>query len=279
MAGGTPLTILGTGFRKGARVFVGTSECAEPTTVTGNTLSCTTTAGSAGSKLVTVLDPDNQQGTLADGFRLDAPPAPLQMVPATASVSGGATVKIVGREFKQGIQATIGAKACLETTFLTTESANCVVPVGTLGSAEVQVTNPDGQSGKLATGFSFTSTSLPSITAFFPLNGPRQGSTLLTISGSNFSAGLTVTVGGSVCTSPTVVDSAAPVIASIIPNYGPAAGNTLITVNGSAFSAGVSVLVGGFPCVSLTRVSDAIFGSRVSGKMPVGNGTTLSPKS
>lgn len=64
-AGGTSITITGTGFRTGARVKVGTAAATSVVVNSATSITCATPAGTAGAKSVTVLNEDNKQGTKA----------------------------------------------------------------------------------------------------------------------------------------------------------------------------------------------------------------------
>jgi hypothetical protein len=66
-AGGTPVTIRGSGFVQGAVVSVDGSNV--PTTFTDqDTLQIATPAGSAGGKQITITDPDGRKYSLDDAF-------------------------------------------------------------------------------------------------------------------------------------------------------------------------------------------------------------------
>lgn len=67
-AGGTPVTLTGTGFLSGARVSVGGSVCASPVVSSGTQITCTTGPGLAGQADVVVSNPGGLSGTLRSGF-------------------------------------------------------------------------------------------------------------------------------------------------------------------------------------------------------------------
>ena len=72
-AGGTLVTVAGTGFVAGATVTVGGVVCTSPHVVSATSLTCTTGAGSAGAVNVVVSNSDSQSSTLASGFTYVAP--------------------------------------------------------------------------------------------------------------------------------------------------------------------------------------------------------------
>ena len=69
----------------------------------------------------------------------------------------------------------------------------------------VSVTNLGSQSGSLASGFTYVV--LPTVSSVSPNNGPIAGGTGVTITGTNFAAGATVTFGGTAATNVVVVSS------------------------------------------------------------------------
>jgi hypothetical protein len=70
------------------------------------------------------------------------------------------------------------------------------VPAHAAGAVDVVVTNPGAQSVTLAGGFTYVVPQRAMITSVSPDLGTTEGGTSLTISGSDFLDGLTVTVGG-----------------------------------------------------------------------------------
>ena len=66
------------------------------------------------------------------------------------------------------------------------------------------VTNPDGQSGSLANGFTFVAP--PAVTTVSPTSGPSAGGTAVTLTGTDFTTGATVTFGGVAATNVIVVE-------------------------------------------------------------------------
>lgn len=68
-AGGTGITITGTGFVGPATVSVGGNSCTSVTVVSSTRITCTTPAGTTGQVLVTVTNSDGQSGSLTNGFR------------------------------------------------------------------------------------------------------------------------------------------------------------------------------------------------------------------
>jgi IPT/TIG domain/Putative Ig domain len=148
-------------------------------------------------------------------------------------------------------------------------------------SVTVQVTDSSNQF--ISAGFSanIAPQSSPVVTGVSPNSGPTSGGSSVTITGSNFLAGATVSIGGSAASSVTVSSSTqiravtpahlagnadvviqdpngeastlsngfaynvpSPTVASVSPNNGPTAGGTRVTITGTNFLAGALILFG-----------------------------------
>ena len=78
LAGGTPVTILGSGFLPGAQVFFHGVSATDVTVVGPGEITATTGAGSAGAAELRVVNPDAQYGLLEGGFAFDFQDVPPQ---------------------------------------------------------------------------------------------------------------------------------------------------------------------------------------------------------
>jgi hypothetical protein len=147
----------------------------------------------------------------------------------------------------------------------------------------------NGQSGSLANGFSYVVP--PTVTSVSPNSGTTAGGTAVTITGTNFAAGATVTFGGAAATNVVVVNSTqitattpagaagavtvtvtnpgvpsgslvngytyvvVPTVSSVSPNNGPVAGGTAVTITGTNFAAGAAVTFGGTAATNVVVVN------------------------
>src|SRR5262249_57978277 len=99
-AGGTLVTINGTGFVAGATVNIGGSAATGVSVINGGTITATTPAHAAGAVNVTVTNADTQSGTLTNGFTYVAPaPTVNGVTPASGTTAGGTLVTINGTGF------------------------------------------------------------------------------------------------------------------------------------------------------------------------------------
>ncbi|MHC4601361.1 MAG: IPT/TIG domain-containing protein, partial [Planctomycetota bacterium] len=198
-AGGTSVTITGTDFQSGATVTIGGTSATNVAFVNVTTITCDTPSGSAGAADVVVTNPDTQNDTLAGGFTYIPPPTVSSINPTSGTTGGGTPVTVSGTDFQSGATVTIGGTSASSVVFVNTTTITCNTPAGSAGAADVVVTNPDTQSDTLTGGFTFVLP--PTVSGVNPTFGPMAGGTGVTISGTDFQSGATITLGGNPATS------------------------------------------------------------------------------
>ena len=156
VAGGETVTIIGENFQDGETVTIGANAASNVIFVSATELIVEVPAGVAGSADVVVTNPDGQSDTLTNGFTyIEPPPILTRIDPDNADVNGGATVTIIGENFQDGATVTIGGNAASNVIFVSATELTAEVPAGVAGSADVIVTNPDGESDTLTGGFTY----------------------------------------------------------------------------------------------------------------------------
>lgn len=161
-AGGTVVTVTGTG--------LGTVDSVQFAGVAGTglavqsdaTLVVTTPAGTAGAADVTVRSSAwGYAATESGGFLYLAGPAPAPAVSAVSSSFGvdlgGQTVTITGAGFQAGATVRFGANQATGVTVHGAGRISAVTPAGSPGQVNVTATNPDAQSGTLTNGYLYIS--------------------------------------------------------------------------------------------------------------------------
>jgi glucose/arabinose dehydrogenase len=182
-SGGTAVTISGTGFVSGATVKFGAVAAVNVQVVNSTSLTATTPAqATAGAVNVTVTNPDNQSGTLVNGFTYTSPPPGPPTVsvvnPGSGPTSGGTAVTISGTGFVSGATVKFGAVAATNVQVVNSTSLTATTPAqATAGAVNVTVTNPDNQSGTLVNGFTYTTppSSGPAEIVLYASQGFRVG--------------------------------------------------------------------------------------------------------
>ena len=227
-----------------------------------------------------------------------APPTISAISPDNGPVSGGTPVTITGSGFVPGPELLINGLTATAITVVSVTQITAVTPAsGTTGLKTVKLTNPDGQN----IAGSFTYNPLPSFSAVDPNNGPVSGGTSITINGTGFVAGASVTIDATMVNATFINDTrltavtpagslglknvtvtnpdkglllltgaftynALPVITSpLSPNNGKSAGGNAITINGSGFVSGAAVKIGGNSVTGLSISAGQITGTTPAG--------------
>ncbi len=156
VAGGTVVTITGSGFLSGATVKFG-GAFAPSVTVAGPTqILATTPPGVVGSVAVLIENPGGVAGGVPTGYTYTAPSLGLTAVsPNSGPVAGGTAVTISGAAFQFGATVTFGAAAATNVTVVGPTQITAVSPAGPPGSVAVTVTNPGGSNASMGGAFTY----------------------------------------------------------------------------------------------------------------------------
>jgi len=128
-------------------------------------------------------------------------PAPTitSVSPPSGAISGGTQITVTGTGFVDGARVTVGGGTCSNVTVVSATSITCVTPylsppTGSVGAKDVKVTNEDNQFDTATNAFTYVAA--PTFTSVSPASGPVAGGTRITITGTDFVAGDTVTLFG-----------------------------------------------------------------------------------
>jgi len=252
-----------------------------------NVANATTVISGAGS----FIKDESLGFTLA--FAASTLPTVTGISPVSGSTAGGLSVNISGTNFVDVPRVTIGGVAATS-NWVSSTSITATTPAGTVGAKDVVVTNPDNQFATLASGFSYYDPALtPTITSIIPNVGSKTGGIGVTITGTLFNNGATVTIGGTdaagvyvsatsiTATTPASATAGAkdvvvtntdnqfatlasgfsyydlalaPTVSGIVPNSGTINGGTSVNITGTNFLTGATVTIGGTPA-TVTNVA------------------------
>ena len=221
-AGGTSLTITGTNFRSPATVLFGGVAASGVTVVNSTTITATTPPHAAGQVNVAVTNADGQSGTLLNGFTYLAPPPTISSFLPTSGPPGTSVV-ITGTNFTGATSTQFNGQTAVFTVDSASQITATVPNAATSGTISVTTSG-----GTATSASSFTVTSPlppPTITSVAPDRGPFSGGTSVTINGTNFVNGASVTVGGVAATNVTFN------------------GSTMITATTPAHAVGTATIV------------------------------------
>jgi hypothetical protein len=255
--GGTVLTITGTNFAAGAKVTLGNSVATSVTLVSDTTITATTPANAAGGRVdLTVSNTDGQSGTMSPGFIYMLPtPKVASVTPVSGPTTGGTAITINGTNFFAGATVSLGGKAATGVTVVNSTTIMATTNTHNSGAVGVTVTNVDGQSAFLANSFTYNASApAPTVSSVSPNTGLTTGGTAVTITGTNFAAGATVTVGNIAATNVSLVS------ATTITATTPAHAAGAVSVSVTNLDAQIGTLASGFtytapPPPTLTSVT------------------------
>ena len=319
-AGGASVVITGTGF-DGPRfnttsVKFGATNATSFTVNSPTQITATAPAGT-GDVQVSVTTPGGvSANTAADDFHYIPPPTVTGLAPTNGPATGGTTVVISGTGFTSpyftaaAVSVTFGGNDA-DFTVVNDTTINATAPVATApccGSArEVRVTTPGGTSADNGSNDNYTYNPNPvTISSISPTNGPADGGTDVTITGTGFTAADAVVFGGDAATSFTVnsdtsitatspqdsggsnkVDVSvsgpggtnpntslddftyAPVVTGLSPDTGSGNGLNQVVITGDNFTGATGVSFGANPATGVSVDND----DQITATAPAGTGT------
>jgi hypothetical protein len=206
LAGGTTVTISGSGFSGATAVDFGTTPAASFTVDSDSQITATApAAASAGSVDITVTTAGGTSATgTADQFTYLAAPVVLDISPQVGPLAGGTTVTISGSGFSGATAVDFGTiPAASFAVDSDTEITAAAPAAASAGSVDITVTAAGGTS---ATGSvdSYGYAAAPTVSGISPATGSSAGGTSVTISGTALVGASTVDFGTTPATSFTV---------------------------------------------------------------------------
>ena len=152
--------------------------------------------------------------------------------PNNGSTAGGTAVTITGSNFATGATVTFGSRGGDQRGGGEQYDDHSHDAGGECGRGDGDRDQSRALSGSLASGFTYVV--VPTVSSVSPNNGPMAGGTAVTITGTNFAAGATVTFGGTAATNVVVVSSTT--ITATTPAGTAGAVTVTVTVNGQSGS-------------------------------------------
>lgn len=141
-AGGTPLTIVGTGFEPGARVVVGGERATEVDVLDATRITALSPAHQEGVVDVVVRNPGMPAAVLAQAYGYVPGPTIAAVRPAELPETGGVPIIITGGGFEPGASVTLDGLAATGVRVVDTTRLTAVAPRGAVGAAVLVVVNP-----------------------------------------------------------------------------------------------------------------------------------------
>jgi PKD repeat protein len=284
------MTISGNYFRPGARVFIA-GLSANIQSITTTSIVCDIPGYTAAKSVdVMVVNDDDANDTLENAFTYSYYPKIQTIYPLQSMITGGGTLQITGNHFQEDVSVSFGSITATATRNSYTQ-ITCDIPAHEAGDINIVVKNPDNKTASIQ--FTYIAP-VPTITQISPETVYISGGMTLSITGTSFQNGLTVTVDGVVvpdrarisstsltCTVPPALDIGPailmltnpdgksvtyilnyaydpPVISQISPQSGSTNGFENMTISGNYFRPGVSVTIAGVTANILTNTTTTI---------------------
>ena len=221
--------------------------------------------------------------------------------PGRGGSAGGLQVQIRGAGFANGATVRFGTVLATNVNVLNSTTLTATAPANEAGTVNISVANVAGNWGVGSNLFTYVAA--PTVTSVTPSSGVAIGGTAVTIAGTGFSAGASVTFGGMPATTVVVVNpttitavtparaaglvnvvvtntdasgsgtgtgvftyNAGPTVTSLNVISGPRVGGNTVIITGTNFGANPSVRVGRNAATNILRLS----ATRISIRMPAG---------
>ncbi len=293
-AGGTSVTLTGTGFVAPATVQFGTAAATSVVVVSTTEVTADSPPGAAGSVTVTVTDGGGTSNGEPFTYVATASTPTITAVggisPSSGPAAGGTAVTITGSHFATPATVHFGTAAATSVDVKSSTEITADSPPGAAGQVEVTVSGTGGTSnGEPFTYVATANTPTISADGISPSSGPTGGGTSVTLTGSHFVSPATVHFGSVTATSVDVVSSteitadsppgaagqvevtvsgtggtsngepftyvAAPSLSGVTPSNGTVGGGTRVTLSGTGFAAPATVDFGSAAATTVDVVS------------------------
>jgi hypothetical protein len=234
IAGGTVITISGTGFTGATAVKFGSTAATSVKVTSVTTITATAPAHVAGTVDVTVTTSGGTSATsAADQYTYEVPPAVTKVNLNTGPLGGGTPVSITGTNLLGATNVYFGGIPATSYTVNNATSITTTTPGNGAGTVDVTVTTPGGTSATSAAD-QYTYEVPPAVTKVNLNTGPLGGGTPVSITGTNLLGATKVYFGGTPATSYTVNSATSITATSPAAQSGSIVVITVITPSGTS---------------------------------------------
>ncbi|MCK9580036.1 MAG: IPT/TIG domain-containing protein [Methanoregula sp.] len=304
IAGGTNVTLTGSGFIGATDVRFGSDSATNLTVNSDTNITVTSPVHAAGATDVTVTTAGGTSITSpSSSFWYSPVPAITSVSPVSGPVAGSTTVILTGTGFTGATDVQFDTASGTGLTVNSDTQITIISPAHAAGMINITVTTPGGTSTAVP-GNGFYYAPIPGVVNIVPASGLTAGGTNVTITGTGFSnatavrfgavtgtnltvdsdiqititsppqaaaiVDVTVTTPGG--TSPAVpadlftYNAPVPEITNISPSRGPLAGGTTVSITGTGFIAATDVQFNATAATGYTVDSD----TRITAVIPAG---------
>ena len=258
IAGGTTVTITGSGFTGTLSVVFSSVAAARFTVVSDTQIVAVSPAQALGGHGIRVTtEGGTSPSVTADVFTaVSAPPVPAvtAVSPASGSTSGGTSVTVTGTGFSGATRVVFGSVAATSFSVVSDSQITAVSPAEAAGGHGIRVVTAGGTSPSVtADVFTFQSAA-PTVTAINPSSGPTAGGTTVTVTGTGLTGATKVLFGSVAATKFTVVSGTQ--ITAVAPAQAAGARNISVTTPvGTSSSVAADVFTDTAPVPVVTGIA------------------------
>jgi hypothetical protein len=292
-AGGSPITVKGSGFSADTKLLVGDSLAINTEVVDDGTILALTPGGEPGPVDVFVSN-ESGIGKLKDGYLFTDAPRIDTIVPTAGPVAGGQTVTFTGAGFVEPLEVRFGMEISTQLNIHSAKIMEVTTPPGTEGMVDIWVSTEFGTT-VIPNGYNYYSAPPTGVQVLnvVPHEGPILGGTKVVVTASGLGTSLETSVRfGDVTAELLEIDPVAqsaivltppnsegmvdvtvysPIgtgamadafnytstlaVAEIEPNYGPVEGGSEITVIGMGFESTSEVFIDALPALGVEFIS------------------------
>lgn len=291
-AGGTVVTLTGTGFGRATAVSFGTTTTTKIVRVSGTTLRVTTPPHASGPVDVRVTTPGGLSPVGAGArYAYGSPPVLSTLSVSAGPLRGGTVVTLTGAHLAEVGEVRFGTTLGTGLVRVSDTSLRVTAPAHAEGVVAVRATNANGTSPETArTNFEYVG--IPGVSSLSVPAGPLTGAGVMTITGTRLSLVSAVDFGGRPATGLVRVSATTirvtvpshvvgtvdvrvttpggvsavgpagrftyqpvPTVSALSPALAPTKGGSVVTLTGSGYDRVDRVTFGGVPATAVTRLS------------------------
>ena len=199
VAGGTTVTITGTGLTTTNAVFFGSAQATGVTVKSGTQVTATAPSAPGGvpgtAGVVVSTTGGTSTAAPSTSYSWDGLPAVTSLSRTSGPVAGGTKVTITGSNFSTVKSVKFGTTPAAAFSSTSSTSMSATAPAHTAGTVTISVTTPGGTSTATSHASYRFIPSVPAVSGISPASGTPSGGTTVTVSGSGFTGATKVSFG------------------------------------------------------------------------------------
>ncbi|MBD3108493.1 IPT/TIG domain-containing protein [Bacillus sp. AGMB 02131] len=201
MPGGNKITVAGTKFLTGAKVYINDVEAPTTFVLASKLYAIVPSSEISGTVSVKVINPDGSEASLESGYTYlePAPPSTIELHKlsiTSGSLKGGDKVTLYGQEFDENVKVYFGEIEATVDYYTSSSSIRVIVPAGVNPSlVTVKAVNPDGLFSELVNSYEYLAPPTPQLDSLSATSGKLAGGEKVIVYGANLDTDVKVYFG------------------------------------------------------------------------------------